>query len=88
MLERESKNGAPDMGQEKESLAGGHLLTLREAAEVLRLHPRTVREYVKRGDIQGRIIGGRYRFKRGDLDAFFENAPRTWDFAGKNYDGD
>jgi excisionase family DNA binding protein len=63
---------------------GEHLLTLREAAEVLRLNPRTVREYVKRGEIQGRIIGGRWRFRRADLDAFFENAPSSWDFVGKN----
>jgi excisionase family DNA binding protein len=67
---------------------GERLLTLREAAEVLRLNPRTVREYVQRGEIEGRIIGGRWRFRRADLDAFFENAPRNWDFAGKNNHGD
>ena len=67
---------------------GEHLLTIREAAEVLRLHPRTVREYVRRGEIEGRIIGGRWRFRRADLDAFFENAPRNWDFVGKNFAGD
>ena len=62
---------------------GDRLPTLREAAEVLRLNPRT-RDYVQRGEIEGRIIGGRWRFRRVDLDAFFENAPRNWDFAGKN----
>jgi excisionase family DNA binding protein len=67
---------------------GEKLLTLREAAEVLRLNPRTVREYVQRGEIEGRIIGGRWRFRRADIDAFFENAPREWDFAGKDGDGD
>lgn len=67
---------------------GARLLTLREAAEVLHLSTRTVREYVQRGDIEGRIIGGRWRFRRADLDAFFDNAPRNWDFAGKNSDGD
>jgi excisionase family DNA binding protein len=67
---------------------GERLLTLREAAEVLRLSTRTVREYVRRGEIVGRIIGGRWRFKRADLDAFFENAPRTWDFVGKSRHGD
>ncbi len=67
---------------------GEKLLTLREAAEVLRLSPRTVREYVQRGEIEGRIIGGRWRFRRADLDAFFANAPRNWDFAGKNNQGD
>jgi excisionase family DNA binding protein len=73
---------------ESESLpVGERLLTLRETAEVLRLSTRTVREYVKRGEIKGRIIGKRWRFRRADLDAFFENAPRNWDFAGKNDHG-
>jgi len=67
---------------------GDRLLTLREAADVLRLSMRTVREYVQCGEIEGRIIGGRWRFRRADLDAFFANAPRQWDFAGKNGDGD
>jgi len=65
---------------------GEKLVTLREAAEVLRLSTRTIREYLQRGEIEGRIIGGRWRFRRADLDAFFANAPRNWDFAGK--DGD
>jgi len=43
---------------------GDRLLTLREAAEVLRLNPRTVRVYVQRGEIEGRLIGGRWRFRR------------------------
>jgi excisionase family DNA binding protein len=38
---------------------GERLLTLKEAAEILRLSTRTVREYVQRGEIEGRIIGGR-----------------------------
>jgi excisionase family DNA binding protein len=63
---------------------GGNLLTLREAAEVLRLSTRTVRNYVKCGEIRGKIIGNRWRFRRADLDAFYENAPPNWDFAGKN----
>jgi len=67
---------------------GDRLLTLGEAAEVLHLSTRTVREYVQRGEIRGRIIGNRWRFRRADLDAFFENAPSEWDFAGKNGDGD
>ena len=66
---------------------GERLLTLREAAEVLRLHPRTVREYLRRGEIEGRLIGRQWRFRRKDLDAFFENAPRGWDFGGKDSDG-
>jgi excisionase family DNA binding protein len=77
---RKRKDKAPPIGD--------HLLTLREAAEVLRLSTRTVREYILRGEIEGRIIGGRWRFRRADLDAFFENAPSEWDFSGKRSDGD
>lgn len=67
---------------------GERFLTLCEAAEMLRLSTRTVREYVKRGEIRGKIIGKRWRFRRADLDAFFENAPSDWDFSGKRNDGD
>lgn len=64
------------------------LLTIREAAEILRLHPRTVREYVRRGELEGRIIGRRWRFRRKDLDAFYQNAPSEWDFEAKHEHGD
>jgi len=67
---------------------GDRLLTLCEAADVLRLSTRTLREYVRRGEIEGRIIGRRWRFRRADLDAFFESAPSAWDFAGKSSQGD
>ena len=77
---RKQRDAAPPIGD--------RLLTLREAADVLRLSTRTVREYVSRGEIEGRIIGGRWRFRRADIDAFFANAPRSWDFAGKNFAGD
>jgi len=40
----------------------------------------TIREYVKRREIRGKIIGKRWRFRRADLDTFFENAPSEWDF--------
>lgn len=69
-----SKNAAPAKP------IGDRLLILKEAAEVLRLSTRTVREYVQKREIEGRIIGGRWRFRRADLDAFFENAPSSWDF--------
>jgi excisionase family DNA binding protein len=60
---------------------GEKLLTLREAAGVLRMNPRTLRAYLRRGEIEGRVIGGKYRFRRIDLDRFFEDAPVTGIFA-------
>ena len=67
---------------------GNRLLTLREAADVLHLSSRTVREYVQRGEIKGKIIGNRWRFRREDIDAFFEAAPAKWDFVRKNNHGE
>jgi excisionase family DNA binding protein len=79
-MQQPGSEGSPSISEK--------FLTLREAAEVLRLSTRTVREYLKRGEIRGKLIGKRWRFKRADLDAFFENAPSQWDFVGKNGDGD
>ncbi len=79
----------PKTGQKRAAAPiGDRLLTVREAADVLRLSTRTLREYLSRGEIEGRLIGGRWRFRRADLDAFFENAPPEWDFAGKDDHGD
>ena len=72
----------------KEAGAEERFLTLKEAAEILRLHPRTVREYVRRGELEGRIIGGRWRFRREALDAFFEKAPSHWEFYRKSDAGE
>lgn len=56
------------------------LLTLREAASFLGLHARTVVAYVARGELRGRLIGRRWRFRQADLDRFLDTAPGTWDF--------
>ena len=61
-------------------------LTLKEAAEILRLHPRTLREYVRRGELHGRLIGRRWRFRRKDLDTFFDQAPSQWNFCRNSED--
>jgi excisionase family DNA binding protein len=61
--------------------AGKAFLTLQEVAALLKLHPRTVRQYVHRGEIVGRLIGGRWRFKREEVDKFFDAAPSQWSFS-------
>src|SRR5690606_7565705 len=45
------------------------VLSLREAAAFLKVHPNTVRAYVTTGRLPGRKIGG-WRFLRTDLEAF------------------
>jgi excisionase family DNA binding protein len=87
-LETEGEAAVTKQARVESPPPGESFLTLAEAAEVLRLSTRTVREYVKRGEIRGKIIGKRWRFRRADLDAFFEDAPTEWNFGGKNNHGD
>lgn len=53
-------------------------LTLAEVAGVLRLNVRTVRELVRRRELQGRLVGRRWRFRQEDVDAFFDACPSEW----------
>ncbi len=57
-------------------------LTLAEVADVLRLNVRTVRELVRRRELTGRLVGRRWRFRREDVDAFFDSCPNEWDRNG------
>jgi excisionase family DNA binding protein len=72
--------GSLDKERGATHVVGERLLTLAEAAAVLRLHPRTVRGYVARGELKGRLIGRRWRFRLADLERFFDQAPARWDF--------
>ena len=54
-------------------------LTLAEVADVLRLNVRTVRELVRRRELPGRLVGRRWRFRREDVDAFFDSCPNEWE---------
>jgi excisionase family DNA binding protein len=47
-----------------------HLLTVEQAAELLDLHVKTVRRYVRAGRLKAKRIGKEYRIVRADLDAF------------------
>ncbi len=61
------------------------LLTLAEVADVLRLNVRTVRELVRRRELTGRLVGRRWRFRREDVDAFFDSCPNEWDRDGGGF---
>jgi hypothetical protein len=74
--------------RERPDPIGEKLLTLKEAAAILRMNPRTLRGYVLRREIEGRLIGAKWRFRSIDLDRFYEAAPRNWDFLRKNEDRD
>lgn len=67
---------------------GEKLLTLREAAKVLRLNPRTVRDYVQRGEIEGESS-----VEGGDLDVqtltlSLRTRPVTGILLGRNFAGE
>jgi excisionase family DNA binding protein len=56
--------------------SGEQLLTVRKVADVLGLGPRTVRDYVARGELSGRLIRGRWRFGRKDIEGFLAMPPK------------
>lgn len=52
-----------------------HLHTVEQVAELLNLHVKTVRRYVRDGRLKARRIGKEYRITRADLDAFAGTIP-------------
>ena len=54
-------------------------LTVAEVAALLRLHPETIRRFLRRGELVGHDFGGRggYRIRRVDLDRFIEGLANT-----------
>lgn len=56
------------------TIAPSELLTTPQAAEMLGVAERTVRELVERGDLAAIRFGerGRYRFRREDIDQLLE----------------
>ncbi len=47
-------------------------LTLTDAAELLRLHPESVRRAAAKGQIPGQKIGGSWRFSRKAIDDYLQ----------------
>jgi len=45
-------------------------MTVQDVAEYLNIDPKTVYRMVNRGDLPGFKVGGSWRFKRDDLDAW------------------
>ena len=60
------------------------LLTREELATRLRVTTRTVAEYQARGELAGKLLGGRWRFREEDVRAFVDALPGSWEIAGTN----
>lgn len=50
-------------------------LTLREAAELLKVHENTIRNWLKSGDLPGRQIGRLWRINAAAVEAMIPNTP-------------
>ncbi len=60
----------PQMSQDE-------VLTLKEVAALLKIAERTAYMMVQRGDLPGFKVGGQWRFKRNDIDAWMEAQKRS-----------
>ncbi|MDZ5253294.1 helix-turn-helix domain-containing protein [Clostridium sp. LIBA-8841] len=49
------------------------LYTIEDIAEMTRLTSRTIRNYLKDGILEGKKIGGQWRFTMKDIENFFDN---------------
>lgn len=52
------------------------LYTTEEVAEKLKITPKTVREYIQRGELEAIDMGQGYRIYKRDLNAFLESRRR------------
>jgi len=62
------------------------LLTIDEVAEYFGLNRKTIGRYVQRGELEGRLIGRRWRFSPDAVRRFFDNAPSQWDLQERRRD--
>jgi excisionase family DNA binding protein len=51
------------------------LLTLGQVADILRIRPRVVVDYVNRGELSGQRVGRSWRFTRAAIDNFYAEPP-------------
>ena len=71
------------IGQLKQELVGGDLLTAVEVAEILDIHPRTVGEYIRDGKIRAFQFGGGWKISESALREFVRGQTRRCSFCGK-----
>ena len=55
------------------------ILTIRQLAEYLQIGPTTVYQLANRGDLPGRKVGGMWRFKKSEIDAWIAQSSPSLD---------
>lgn len=63
------------------------LYTIEDIAEMTRLTSRTIRNYLKDGILEGKKIGGQWRFTMKDIENFFDNNKTNQDI-NTNYNNE
>jgi excisionase family DNA binding protein len=61
------------MSQETQAIDGQRPWTAEEAANFLRIHPRTITRMARAGQIPGFRIGTHWRFLRSDMDSWMRS---------------
>ncbi len=62
-----------------EPMQDDEMLTVEEVAKMLKVHVKTVRHWIKTGELKAMDIGRGYRISRSDLQEFIENRKKRGD---------
>jgi len=54
----------------------GEILTIREVAAILKVGTKTTYTMAQSGELPGFKVGGQWRFRRGDIDAWIQGQVR------------
>ncbi len=54
----------------------GEILTIREVAAILKVGTKTTYSMAQSGELPGFKVGGQWRFRRGDIDAWIQDRIR------------
>ncbi len=70
-------------------MAEESLMDTEEVARFLKVHVKTVMNLVERGDLRASKVGRHWRFRKSDVDEYFEsrlNKPRTEDKSSSSHE--
>lgn len=63
--------------EEQDEMHDEELLTVDDAAKKVKVHPETIRGWIRSGELPAVDIGGKYRIYPEDLDAFLKRRKTT-----------
>lgn len=72
-LEQHPDDGLHEAAQDKPKTEDVHMLTITQVAEYVEVSERTVRRWIKSGDLAAHLFGRQWRIARHDLKAFLQS---------------